>query len=540
MSLRVEYTDRPEGAQESAVFSAASTQPFSDQQKLATGTEDTPWVSLEPGGWRLDGKGVLWEEQPPVVGWWSDERSGDDGRFEEPPVISVSFPRVYTATGITFRFWPSLQHWCGEMEVYWYSGDTLLQQCVAYPDGPDWVLDQPVEGFDRIVIQLLSTNVPGQFAKLQQLQVGQVVVFFQDEIVQVSLLNEVDPSLCQLSADTMQVEIRARKNRTLIPQKNQSMRLYRGEEQLAAHYIADSSREAQQFYTFRCQSAIGRLEGNFLGGIYTDMPVQQLLNQVLDGFLYELDGGFAQETVTGYLPVCTCREALQQIAFALGAVVTTRGDGLICLSALPEQVTGSFDGSSIFSGAKVNRETQTAAVQIFAHSYMVDTREETLLDGETVQGSGVLFVFSEPHHSYVLTGGTVVDSGANWVRLSAQGQVKLTAKKYVHSVSVRRRENPLATAAEKGNVVSVESATLVHGGNAEQTLDRLYQFCILKNLLTQQVVVSGQQAGALVQSVNPWGTVTEGYITSMESQFTGSGHTADVTIRGIEKAKEES
>ena len=426
------------------------------------------------------------------------------------------------------------------MAVCWYSGDTLLQQCVVHPDAPDWVLDKSVEGFDRIEIQLLSTNVPGQFAKLQQIQVGQVVVFFQDEIVQVSLLNEVDPSLCQLSADTMQVEIRARKNRTLIPQKNQSIRLYRGEDQVAAHYITDSSREAQQFYTFRCQSAIGRLESDFLGGIYADMPVRQLLNQVLDGFLYELDSVFEQETVTGYLPVCTCREALQQIAFALGAVVTTRGDGVICLSSLSETVTGDFDGSDIFSGAKVSREAQTAAVQIFAHSYAADAQEDTLLDGETVHGDHVLFVFSEPHHSYVLSGGTVDDSGANWVRLTADGIIELTAKKYVHSVSVRRRENPWATTAEKGNVVSVESATLVHGGNAERILNRLYQFCTLKNLLTQQVVVSGQQAGDLVQSVNPWGTVTEGYITSMESQFTGSGHTADVTIRGVEKIKEET
>lgn len=536
MSLSVKYMDIPVGAQEAAVAEATVAQPFGSAELLTVGAEDMPWATLEPGSWALDGSRVLMDDAPQNIGWWSMERTDENGRFGKPPVITVSFPQPYTATGITFTFWPSMGQWCDAVEVTWYNGQTVLAQTKAEPDSAKWVLARVVEGFDRIEIALLGTNKPMQFAKLQNIQIGQVVIFLQDELVRVNLLNEMDPSLCQMSADTMTVEVLEKKDRYLMPQKNQSMYLYRDGVQIATQYITDSSRENQRFYTFRCQSAIGRLEDDFFGGIYNAYPLDTLLEAVLDGFQADWTA-FAGKTVTGYLPVCTRREALQQIAFAMGAAVTTQGDGTIRLTPVEDicKEVGSFEDHSIFSGAKVSREAQTAAVRLLVHSYGVGGDTETLLNEEEIEGEDVLYVFSSPHYDYQITNGSVTGSGVNWVRITANSKVTLTARKYVHSTSVRAKTNALATAAERGNVVTVENATLVHAGNADVVLDRLYAYHTLKNVLTQDVVVTDQRAGGYVRSPNPWGTVTEGYITAMESEFTNSGHTAGVTIRGKEE-----
>lgn len=534
MSLSVKYIDVPLGAQEEATAVSTPAQPFSTAEQITAGATDTAWATLEPSGWALDGSRALFDETPENVGWWSKERTGDNGRFAEPPIITVSFPQPYTSTGLTFIFWPSMGQWCNEIGVTWYNGETILAQTVANPDNAKWVLTHAVEGFNKIEISLLSTNVPGQFAKVQQIQVGHVVVFLQDELVRVSLLNEIDPSLCELSADTMKVEILEKKDRFLIPQRNQAMYLYRDDEQIATQYITDSSRENQRYYTFNCQSAVGRLEADFLGGIYNGYPVDDLLSAVLEGFSADWMP-FSGKTVTGYLPVCTRREALQQIAFAISAVVTTQGDGNIKLVPLQDFGNAEFTGNDIFSGAKVSREAQTAAVQLFVHRYAEGAEEEKLLDNEEIDGENVLYIFSAPHHNYSIDGGNLVDSGENWVRITASGPVTLTGKNYVHSTSVRRRENPFATAAEKGNIVSVENATLIHSGNADDTMDRLFEYHTLKNVLTQEVVVTDQKAGQKARSGNPWGTVTVGYITSMDSEFTNTGHTAGITIRGKEE-----
>ena len=177
----------------------------------------------------------------------------------------------------------------------------------------------------------------------------------------------------------MTVDISDRKKRALLPQKNQPMHLYRNGQQIAAHDITDSSREAQQYYVFRCQSAIGRLEEDFPGGSYDSYPVDQLLGEILEGFAFTLHEQFSEETVTGFLPVCSRREALQQIAFAMGAVVTTQGDGTVHLTPPETAVSGSFEKSSIFTGAKVSREAQTAAVQLLSHSYTEKGEDTTCL-----------------------------------------------------------------------------------------------------------------------------------------------------------------
>lgn len=534
MSLSVKYVDAPVGAQEAAVAEVSTMQQFGSAEQLTTGAPDTPWATLEPSSWALDGSRVIFDDTPENVGWWSKERTGNDGRFADPPVITISFPQPYTATGFTFSFWPSMNQWCSEIEATWYNNETVLANVTANPDSASWVLANAVEGFDRIEVKLLATNKPGQFAKIQQIQIGQVILFLQDELTRVSLLNEIDPSFCELSADTMKVEIIEKKGRALIPQKNQSMYLIRDGVQIASQYITDSSRENQRFYSFSCQSAVGRLEDEFLGGIYNDTTVDSILEEVLGGFAADWTP-FSGQTITGYLPVCTKREALQQIAFAIGAVVTTQGDGTIRLVPLGEDIEAEFTGDNIFSGAKVNREAQTAAVQIFVHRYAEDTEKEKLIDNEKVTGENVLYIFTEPHYGYYITGGNIVGSGENWVKITASGTVTLTGKKYVHSTSVRRKENPYATAAEKGNVVSVENATLIHSGNVEETIDRLFEYHTLKNVLTQDVVVTDQKAGQKAKSSNPWGTVTVGYITSMESEFTYTGHTASITIRGKEE-----
>lgn len=533
MSLSVKYFDAPIGAQEQAQASSSAMQGFGSDAQLISGAKDIPFASLEPFSWKLDGSRTLWSDNPQSVGWWSNTRSGEDGAFSEPPIITIRFPQAYTTTGITFLFWPSLDNWCSQIEVTWYNGEEVLDHTLESPNAPEWILKHTVERFDNIEIKLLKTNLPEQFAKIQQIQIGQVIVFFQDELTRVSLLNEIDPSLCELSTDTMKIEILDKKDRELIPQKNQAMHLIRNGVQIAAQFITDSSRENQRFYTFSCQSAVGRLEDEFLGGVYNGHSLDLLLSQVLENFGADWEA-FKGQTVTGYLPVCTRREALQQIAFAIGAAVTTQGDGKIKLILLSDEIASDLTGRDIFSGAKVVREAQTATVQLFSHSYAKSAEVEKLLEEEKVEGESVLYVFDSPHYEYSISGGEIEDSGDNWVRITASGAVTLTGKKYVHSTSVRKIENPYATIAEKGNVLTVEDATLIHSGNVDAALSRLYDFSMLNNVLTEEIVVSGQKAGQKVTSQNPWGSVTAGYITSMESEFTNTGHTADIKIRGRE------
>jgi hypothetical protein len=536
MSLTVRYLDAPEGAQQAARASGNNAQSFSNFPGILSGASDTPYATLEPGVWVLDGTRRIMPDAPNDAGWWSASRSDANGRFSAPPQIVISFPAPYTATGLTFVFSPRTEQWCSEISLRWYNAQTLLKEVTAYPDNAQWVLDQTVESFDRIEISVNATNNPGQFAKVQLIQIGKVVVFGRNELTRVRLTNEVDPSLCVLSVDTMRVEIRDRNGRRFAPQENQRMELYRDEKLLAAHYIIDSSREAKDLYTFSCQSAIGLLSGDYLGGMYVDVPVKTFLAEVLDGRTYILDASFDSYKVNGYLPICTRREALQQLAFSMGAMVSTQGTDRIYLLPLPTLVSGSFTEKQIFMGAKAEMQPRIYRFEVSAHSYTKSSEVVTLMSNKEISGESELFTFYEPHYDYTIEGGTIVASGVNWVKITANGAVTLNAKTYIHNAAVYTKQNPFATAAERSNVFSVTEATLVHKGNVQAVLNRLYSVKQLRQTLSHDAVISEQRAGDIVSSVNPWGTRTSGYITSMESSLTQNGHTASVEILGEEVA----
>lgn len=539
MSLTVRYIDTPVGAQEAAEATGSEKQSFSEYSSVVSGAVDTPWATLESGVWSLDGSRKLLGDTPENIGWWSKTASGTEGSFTDPPTIEISFAEPYTATALSFAFWPSTNQWCSELNVFWYNSDTLLDSVTAYPDSASWILEHSVESFDKIVVKILATNQPRQFAKIQQIQIGHVVTFGRKELVSVQLLNEADPSLCELSVDTMRIEIYNRDGRLLIPQENQRMELHRNGKLMAVQYIQESSREAKCYYTISCQSAVGLMSDDYLGGMFVDTPVETFLDDVLDGRRYELDAAFAGKTVSGYLPICSRRSALQQLAFAIGAMITTQESDAIRLIPVPSENTGSFANNRIFNGAKVSNSPRIAKVVVVSHNYTPTETEEVLLDSEDVSGEDVLFTFDEPHHSYVCDGGTITGSGANWVTISAVSTVNLSAKTYLHSTKQYVRTNPEAIAAERNNVVTVDSVTLIHSDNAQEALDRLYTAKMLRQTLSQEVVVSGHRAGQRVTSVNPWGTYTQGFITSMESTLTQNGHTAQIKMLGTELAEEE-
>lgn len=538
MSLTLKYIDAPEGVQETMVLSGQGGSPFTRVQSLAAGVADTPWATLEPGVWRLDGTRVP-QHSDSNPGWWSEAASGPDGSFPEPPTVTLTLPAPCSATGLTFTFSPSTGQWCSRLRVSWYNGSQVLLVGEYAPDGPRWTLQQTVESFDKLRLELLQTSAPHQFAKLQRLEIGQTIEFDATEILSVQLVNETDPSLCVLSADTMTLELIDRKNRGLIPQENQRLELYRDGKIKAVQYMVSGTREGKNLYTLKCQSAVGLLEETFLGGLYRAVPLQELAQQILDPWPFLLEPCFRDVTVTGYLPVCTQREALQRLAFAVGAIITTQDSSCIRFLPLSTAVKGTFTHSQIFQGATLRTEPRVARVEVTAHSFTPTQEEVTLLRDEEILGEDVLITFDNPHHSYTLTGGTLSDWGDNWVKLTADGPVTLTAKNYLHTTRVHARRNSAAIARELGNYLAVSDDTLIHSGNVDAALERLYAFARLRQTLEQDAVITGQTCGSFVSSLSPWGTQVRGFIASMDLTLTQTGAVARLRIPGEEIGLEQ-
>lgn len=532
MSVYAKYLDYPVGAQEAGTAAWSGGQSFCSSALTMQGGSDIAIATLEPGEWTLDGSRRISPATPRAC--WSLVRSGDDCTFKTPPEIDITFTAPYTATGLTFTFSPSTGQYCSKLRVRWYSGTTLLADTTAAPDDPQWVLTQTVESFDRINVQLLATNHPGHFAKLTQLQIGQLIILDETELSRVHYLAEVDPGMTELSVDEFSLEFNDRHGRDYAPQEHQAIELYVDNTLRAAHYLRTSTREGSHFYTFTAQSVLGRLDDDCLGGLYETVPVTALLTDILGTIEYSVAADFTAATLSGYLPICTRREALQQVALAIGAMVTTQGGYAVRLIPRPYEVATSIPASRIFPGAGVETASRVSRVEVVAHSYTAGDETEELLRAEPVSGDAVMYTWDAPHYGYTITGGTLVDSGANWATITADGEVTLTGKKYVHTTRTLAKANPQALAAERGNVVRVDGATLLTSDNAAAALERLYEFYLLRQTLTEEIVVDGQQAGDRVVSYSNWGRNIDGFVTRMEQDITRNAVTAAITVAGLE------
>lgn len=533
MSLEINYIDAPEGAQEKMNAIGENGNALSDDSLIASGARDIPYATLEPGVWKLDGTLRILPDKP-SPGWWSLERSGENGRFTVPPIITISFPVPYGSTGFTFRFSPSTNQWCSEIRASWYNGQTLIVDKTYYPTGPNWILQETVDSFDKIVLELLATNNPGQFAKIQRIEIGRTVLFGADEIISARLVNEVDPSLCELTVDTMSFEMHDPQERSFLPQENQRVELLQDGKLRASHYITSSTRKAKSNYSIRCQSSIGLLNADFMGGLYTEKPLEELVAEILGEWEFEIDKQFAGKTVTGYLPVCSQREALQQVSFAVGALISTQDSTKMRLVPIPSTVSTKFRDSDILLGGNVKTAPRYARVSVKSHTYTKTDISETLMEEEELDTATATLTFAAPHYDYEITGGTILDSGVNWVNVSVSGPITLTAKTYLHTTRTHSKVNPEATAKERGNHIYVSECTLINSGNAQEAVERLYSAKQRRQTVSQDVIVSGQKAGQVASSITPWGTVTRGFISSMDSTMTQNGHIASIQIQGIE------
>ncbi len=103
---------------------------------------------------------------------------------------------------------------------------------------------------------------------------------------------------------------------------------------LGQFYLEDWSNKSENVKSFVCVDILGILDKyTYLGGIWlTAVTVAELVADVLDPITvgYDIDPDLAAVELTGWLPIMTAREALQQIAFAAGAyVLSARNDSII-------------------------------------------------------------------------------------------------------------------------------------------------------------------------------------------------------------------
>lgn len=266
-------------------------------------------------------------------------------------------------------------------------------------------------------------------------------------------------------------------------------------------FLRDVKRAGKYMYDFSCVSAIGVLGDTMhYGGIYTGQTVATVAGEILEGLPYEIDPIVGDIELYGWLPFDTKRNNLQQITIATAIAVRTKPDGSLLLTALSNDIKGSIGADRMSIGGNVAVDTPYSAVQVTEHYYQALDEEIILFSDSSVKTE--FLKFNEPIHDISATGGTILESGANYAIVECNGFTEVKAKKYLHTTRT------VTVGAVEGlpsdKIYSVNNATLITSLNSSGVAQKLYEAYTKPKTIQADVFYGSEKAGDVVNVINPY------------------------------------
>ena len=308
----------------------------------------------------------------------------------------------------------------------------------------------------------------------------------------------------ELQADTIELEVKCSDKDIVVFTENAPLQYYRENLLRSTYYVQSIKRIGDDKYTISADSAMGLLMKRLhVGGIYTGQTVKEVVNEVCGNIPILVKTVFADTKLYGWLPYCkppksSARNNLAQVLYAIGAALTTDNNGVLRVEPLWDGVSSSIGEARMYFEGSVETEKPISAVTVTEHQYVAGTDEKELFSGTSQQGD--IITFSEPMHSLTATGFTILESGANYAKISS-GSGTLKGKTYIHNT---RLVTQTVTENAAENVKSVTDATLVSLVNSSAVAKRLADYYKCRETITNGIVSGQEKPGHVVSVYHPY------------------------------------
>lgn len=365
--INIEYQDISLTAKNDLTVNCTDKQDFSNLDLLKqTNVEYKKFATLEKDFWILDGTFKNFPDNPEEenFGLWSESMSDENGNFETPIEIELTFANYESAVGLTFKFSTLTNDYAKNINIKWYQNETLLSDKDFELNNSEFFCENSVSNFNKIIITCLNTNNPYRYLKIQDIVYGIVRNFDENELRNVNLLEDVSLTSEELKINTLDFVLNNKKLVEFIFQKKQPLVLSRNGVLLGTFFIESSKRKSKTLYEISAVDYIGVLDKMpFPGGTYTNETVSNLISNILGNIPYDLDEDLANKTLSGELEPCTRREALLQVAFACCGIVDTSRSSVVKIYKNDSTVKSSIE-DGIYTGGSFESEEEVTEIRV--------------------------------------------------------------------------------------------------------------------------------------------------------------------------------
>ena len=340
-----------------------------------------------------------------------------------------------------------------------------------------------------------------------------------------SAFQEVALDESNLSFDTVSAEVYTKtvgEQLAALPD-NTPIVIYRNNAIKARFVKRGVSRIGPNTYSLIGRSPMGALTGMIhSGGIYTGQTVAEVAKEICGSIPILVKTVYAETKLYGWLPYAngkdrSARDNLVQVLFAIGAYLRTDLNGVLRIEPLWDGAASTISVDRSYSGGTVKYDSPISAVTVTEHQYIAGTDEKELFSGTSQQGD--IITFSEPMHSLTATGFTILESGANYAKISS-GSGSLKGKTYIHNT---RLVTQTVTENAAENVKSVTDATLVSLVNSSAVAKRLADYYKCRETITNGIVSGQEKPGHVVSVYHPYDKqMVSACIVSLDTTMSGT------------------
>ena len=362
---------------------AADSQPFAPASNSIDSVKDVPpYGTCEQDQFRVDGSMRPFPLNPEAVnfGWWSSAISDDSGAFQNNPKITFTFQKPHSSIGFTFNFAETVQ----DITASAYNGSTLIgTKNFTGLNAAEAILDFPVENYNQLVFEIKRV-LPNHYAKLLEIDFGIEYVYDDEKqnLLGFDVLEEIDLMSNTISSNTMTVTLNNPDQRFNMYNPQNEIKFLQERQKLTEgvdllidgnwesvplgqHYLSlweSPSQNSTKFTAYDITSLMGATYYN--SRMYSAERGETILTELFTAAgcydelgtpMFYIHPNIRDVKLSGYVAPMSFKDALQRIAFALGAVVKVDRYGRILVYRATEETRNAIviDKNTIYQASLI-------------------------------------------------------------------------------------------------------------------------------------------------------------------------------------------
>jgi hypothetical protein len=505
------------------------------------------YATLEMNQTLLDGSFQEFPTAPQSnnMGYWGSSQSNALGVFETPQVLRFDFSKNHSSVGLTLDFQP-YEDYASEMIVTWYdaAGATLDQKTYT-PISNFFIIENVIQNYRKIIIQFTKTNIPNRWLKLKAVGFGIGRTWNSDMIKTASIIEEIDRLSSTASANKLDFRLYSPEQDFNIAnpqgvyamlqqtQKIQVTGITDGVEMnMGTFYLDKWQQENPNMSKFEALDILGLLDKSDFkdGEIYVNATAKSILDKIMlsaNFSDYTIDTAIQNKLISGWLPICTHKEALQQLAVAAGAMIYTSRDDSIRVAPVSQANNKTINQDRKLSNqSKTTQKTFVSDVEIIAHNFIKSPTTSEVYKATLNTGTYEI-TLSEPHADYTISGGTITKTATNYIviNVTSQQEVTINGKKYEDQKASYLASVQNIPAGQSKNVVKSDKVTLITTTNAAEVAQRTLEYCQNRQIDEAAIILENETVGENAKLETLGGFYNNGMIERLEIDLTGSFRT---------------